>query len=78
MVAIPIYEIPRKTLCSLPRRLCRYIAKECESKQFFLMNSGELLREKGFKCIPFQKIRSNSDTIKVHLFLYKNLKLQGA
>lgn len=55
-----------------------FVVKGCESEQFILIYSGELLREKGFKCIPFRKVRSDSDIIKTFLFLSKTLMLQGA
>lgn len=53
----------------LPRKLSRSVVKECDGKHFILIDSGELLRKKGFKHVPFQMIESKSDIIKIFLFV---------
>lgn len=61
----------------LPRKLRNCVVKAWDSERFNLIYSGELLRKKGSKHVPFPKNGSKTDTIKIFLFLYKNPKLQG-
>lgn len=74
-MALTVSYIPRTTVV-FPRKL-RCVVKALDSEQRVLAYSGELLRKKGFQHIPFQKIGSKTDTIKIFLFLSKNPKFQG-